>query len=74
VHLKAQSLTSEIRATVMVLALLPAGVGALMMVVSPSYIMQLFTSDNGRMLLGVAMLVQATGLVIIKLITRRALG
>lgn len=74
VRLKAQSLTSEIRATVMVLALLPAGVGALMMVVSPSYIMQLFTTDNGRMLLGIAILVQATGLVIIKLITRRALG
>ncbi|WP_310476673.1 type II secretion system F family protein [Sandarakinorhabdus sp.] len=74
VRLKAQSLTSEIRATVMVLALLPAGVAALMMVVSPSYIMQLFTTQSGRMLLGVAMLVQATGLVIIKLITRKALG
>jgi len=74
VRLKAQSLTSEIRATVMVLALLPAGVAALMMVVSPSYILQLFTTDSGRMLLGIAMLVQATGLVIIKLITRKALG
>jgi tight adherence protein B len=74
VRLKAQSLTSEIRATVMVLALLPAGVAALMMVVSPSYILQLFTTESGRMLLGIAMLVQATGLVIIKLITRRALG
>ncbi|WP_017667761.1 type II secretion system F family protein [Sandarakinorhabdus sp. AAP62] len=74
VRLKAQSLTSEIRATVMVLALLPAGVAALMMVVSPNYILQLFTTESGRMLLGIAMLVQATGLVIIKLITRKALG
>lgn len=74
VRLKAQSLTSEIRATVMVLALLPAGVAALMMVVSPNYILQLFTTESGRMLLGIAMVVQATGLVIIKLITRRALG
>ena len=45
-----------------------------MMVVSPAYILQLFTTDSGRMLLGIAMLVQGTGLVIIRLITRRALG
>jgi|JI8StandDraft_2_1071088.scaffolds.fasta_scaffold04975_7 tight adherence protein B len=74
VRLKAQSLTSEIRATVMVLALLPAGVAALMMVVSPAYILQLFTTESGRMLLGIALLVQSTGLVIIRLITRRVLG
>ena len=74
VRLKAQSLTSEIRATVAVLALLPVGVAGLMMVVSPTYILQLFTTQSGRMLLGIAMLVQGTGLVIIRLITRRALG
>lgn len=74
VRLKAQSLTAEIRATVMVLALLPVGVGALMLVVSPSYILQLFTTENGRLLLGIALVVQATGLVIIKLITQRSLG
>jgi tight adherence protein B len=74
VRLKAQSLTAEIRATVMVLALLPAGVAALMLVVSPGYILQLFTTADGRMLLGIALLVQATGLLIIRLITRQALG
>jgi tight adherence protein B len=74
VRLKAQSLTAEIRATVLVLALLPAGVAVLMLAVSPAYILQLFTTENGRLLLGIALLVQATGLIIIRLITRRALG
>ncbi len=74
VRQKAQALTSETRATVLVLAVLPLGVAAAMMVVSPDYILQLFTTERGRRLLGIAMVVQAFGLFIIRVITKRTLS
>lgn len=74
VRLKARSLTSETRATVWVLALLPVAVGAILMVVNPPYVMQLFTTPGGRRLLGIAILVQMVGLAIIRALSRRALG
>ena len=74
VRLKARSLTSETRATVWVLALLPVVVGGILMVVNPPYVMQLFTTPGGRQLLGIAILVQMVGLAIIRALSRRALG
>lgn len=74
VRLKAQALTSETRATVAVLAVLPLGVAAAMMVVSPDYILQLFTTASGRKLLGIAMVVQAFGLLVIRIIARKSLA
>lgn len=73
VRLKAQALTSETRATVAVLAVLPLGVAAVMMIVSPD-ILQLFTTASGRRLLGIAMVVQAFGLLVIRIITRKTLA
>ncbi len=74
VRLRAQALTSETRATVMVLALLPVVVGGILMLVSPDYVMQLFTTESGRRLLGIAMLTQAFGLAVIRIISRRSLS
>ena len=74
VRLKAQALTSETRATVLVLALLPFAVGGILMVVSPAYVMQLFETEGGRMLLGVAILVQAFGLFVIRTMSQQSLG
>jgi tight adherence protein B len=74
VRLKARALTSETRATVWVLALLPVVVGAILMVVNPPYVLQLFTTPDGRQLLGIAILVQMVGLAIIRALSRRALG
>lgn len=74
VRLKARALTSETRATVWVLALLPVVVGAILMVVNPPYVMQLFTTPGGRQLLGIAILVQMVGLAIIRALSRRALS
>lgn len=74
IRLKAQALTSETRATVLVLALLPVAVTLVLLVVSPVYILQLFVTPSGRFLLGVAMVVQAFGLVVIRIISRRALA
>lgn len=73
VRLKARALTSETRATVLVLALLPALVAAVMMVINPDYIMQLVDNPDGRRLLGAAVVIQALGLAIIRTITRRTL-
>jgi len=74
VRMKAQALTSETRATVLVLAVLPLGVAAVMMLVSPDYILQLFSTAGGRRLLGIAMVVQAFGLLVIRIISRKSLS
>ena len=74
VRLKAQALTSETRTTVFVLAILPVGVAAIMMFVSPSYILQLVFTESGRFLLGIAMVIQAFGLFVIRVISRSALS
>ncbi len=74
VKLKARALTSETRATVLVLALLPVVVAAVLMVVNPPYVLQLFTTPDGRRLLGIAILVQMFGLAVIRTISRRGLS
>lgn len=74
IRLRAQSLTSETKATVMVLSLLPIAIGALMMAVQPSYVTVLFTTATGRLLLGAAVVIQAIGLFIIRALIRRSLG
>jgi len=74
IRLKAQALTSEPKATVLVLSILPVAVGMLMMVVNPPYILQLFTTLSGRHLLGAAIVVQAIGLVIIRAIIKTTLS
>lgn len=74
VRLKAKALTSETRATVAVLALLPVVVAAVLMLINPGYIMQLVDNAAGRRLLGVAIVVQMIGLAVIRAISRRTLG
>lgn len=73
VRLKAVALTSEARATVLVLAVLPLAVMALLSLTAPDYVARLTGSEEGRMLLGLAILAQGLGLLVIQLITRRAL-
>lgn len=74
VKLKARALTSETRATVFVLALLPVVVAAVLMVVNPPYVAQLFTTAEGRQLLGIAIIVQMIGLAVIRFISRQSLS
>lgn len=74
VKLRAKALTSETRATVLVLAVMPVVVGAILMVVSPDYVMQLFNTGSGRRLLGIAILIQAFGLAVIRAISRKSLS
>ena len=74
VKLRAKALTSETRATVLVLAVMPVVVGGILMVVSPDYVMQLFDTGSGRRLLGIAILVQAFGLAVIRSISAKSLA
>ncbi len=74
VRLRAQALTSETRATVAVLAVLPVVVGGILMLVSPDYVMELFVTESGRRLLGAALVIQAFGLAVIRMISRRSLS
>lgn len=74
VKLRAKALTSETRATVLVLAVMPVVVGGILMVVSPDYVMQLFDTGSGRRLLGIAILVQTFGLAVIRSISAKSLA
>ena len=74
VRLKAQALTAETRMTVLVLAILPVVVAALMMFVNPEYILQLFTTASGKGVLGAAVVSQGFGLFVIRTIVKRSLA
>lgn len=74
IKMKAAALTSEAKATVAVLAVLPAGVAAVLLFVNPAYILELVTTKDGKALLGLAIAIQATGLLVIRAILRRSLG
>lgn len=74
VRMKAKALTSETRATVVVLALLPAVVAGVLLLINPGYIMQLIDNPSGRRMLGAAIVIQAIGLAVIRAISRKTLG
>ena len=74
VRLKAQALTAEARATITVLAILPFVVGVALFFVNEGYIMQLFTTPPGRVVLGAAIGVQCFGLYVVRTIIKRSLA
>lgn len=73
-RLRIQSLTSEPKATVLVLALLPVVVGGILMLVRPDYVLTLFVTDSGRTMLGIAVVMQAFGMGLIRAIIGKALS
>ncbi|OGO51431.1 MAG: hypothetical protein A2148_11880 [Chloroflexi bacterium RBG_16_68_14] len=60
------TLTAQQSLTGVVIGLLPVGVGAMFLLVSPDYIMLLFKETIGQVLLGVAALLEAVGIFIIR--------
>lgn len=60
------TLTAQQKLTGIVIALLPVGVGGMFMVVSPDYIMPLFTETMGRVALGAAGLLEFIGVLVIQ--------
>ena len=60
-----KTLTSQQRLTGMVIGALPIGVGAMFLVISPDYITILFTHNAGRLMLGVAVVLELIGVMVI---------
>jgi tight adherence protein B len=59
------TLTAQQRLTGFVISLMPVGVGAMFMVVSPDYMTPLFTETLGRVMLLSAVVMQTIGVLII---------
>lgn len=70
---RGKALTSEARASVMILAALPVVTGVMLWVVNPSYIGMLFTDPTGNSLFGAAVLSLLLGLGVIKIIIKKSL-
>ncbi len=60
------TLTAQQSLTGMVIALLPVGVGAMFLLISPAYISLLFTETMGRVMLGISAVMEAIGIIVIK--------
>jgi len=67
---KARAMASEARASTMILGSLPAVVGAVLMLTSPTYITPLFTDIRGLILLGLAALMLGSGVFIMVRMSR----
>ena len=64
------ALTAEGRSSAMILGLLPVAVGAFFWIVKPAYIQPLFSHPMGRRMLVAAILMEITGFVVMRLMTR----
>ena len=60
------TLTAQQKLTGIVIGLLPVGVGAMFMVVSPAYITLLFTELLGQVMLAIAVILEVVGIMIIR--------
>ena len=60
------TLTAQQKLTGLVIGALPVGVGAMFLVISPDYITLLFTESAGKMMLGVAVVLEAVGIMVIR--------
>ena len=66
IRAEVKTLTAQQSMTGIVLGLMPVGVGALFLLMSPEYIMVLFTEPVGKMMLGVAVVMETIGVMIIR--------
>ncbi len=66
IRAEVKTLTAQQSMTGIVLGLMPIGVGALFMVVSPEYIMVLFTEPIGKVMLGIGLVMETIGIMIIR--------
>ncbi len=60
------TLTAQQMMTGVVIGLMPIGVGLLFLVVSPEYIAPLFTETVGKMMLGIAVVLETVGIMVIR--------
>ena len=72
-RLKARALSSEARASAMVLAALPFVVGGVMYLMNPELVLPLFLDSRGRFMVGLAFLSLVTGLATMAVMVKRAM-
>jgi tight adherence protein B len=60
------TLTSQQKLTGIVISLLPVAVGAMFFVISPEYISTLFTETIGLVMLGIAVVLETVGILVIQ--------
>jgi tight adherence protein B len=70
---KGKAMTSEARSSSAVLAVLPLATGLLLWIVSPQYIMVLFTTPEGKSMIGLAVIMLACGLLSIHTLIQKTL-
>jgi tight adherence protein B len=70
---RGKALTSEARASAMILACLPFVTGGMLYLINPPYIGQLFTNPSGQSMLGAAALSLTVGLLTIKMLIKKSL-
>ena len=61
-----KTLTAQQQLTGLVIGALPIGVGGLFLVISPEYITLLFTETAGKVMLGIAVVLEAVGIMVIR--------
>jgi tight adherence protein B len=61
-----KTLTAQGRLSGMIIGALPLGLGALLLVINPKYMMDLFTDPRGQLLIGYAVVAEAFAIFIIK--------
>ena len=61
-----KTLTAQQKMTGLVIGLLPVGVAGILMLLSPDYLSVLFTSSMGKVMLGMAVMLEAIGIVVIR--------
>jgi len=61
-----KTLTAQQRMTGVIIGLLPVAVGGMFMLISPEYMTVLFTENLGKIMLGIAVVLEAVGLIIIR--------
>lgn len=65
IRAEVQTLTAQQQLTGVVIALMPVAVGGMFLIVSPGYINVLFTSTEGQVVLGVGVVLELVGIMII---------
>ncbi len=70
---RGKALTSESRASAVILAILPFGTGAMLYLINPDYISLLFVHPTGQSMLGGAVISLSLGLFMIRTIIRKSL-
>jgi len=63
---KIKALSSEAKASAMIIGCLPFAVGAMVYLSTPDYIMELFTTSMGHFILGVGACLMATGIAVMR--------